>query len=44
MGSSDEHFALGLNQGGFIFFIVLLVVCFPLAWIPFIVDSCKAKP
>ena len=34
--------ALGLNQGGFILMIVLFFVCFPLFWIPFIIDSCKA--
>ena len=36
--------ALGLNQGGFILFIVLLFVCLPLCWIPFIIDSYKADP
>lgn len=33
---------LGLNQNGLILFIVLLVICFPLAWIPWLVESCKA--
>ena len=39
-----KEMALGLNQGGFILFIVLLFVCLPLCWIPFIIDSCKADP
>lgn len=35
---------LGLNQNGLIAFIVLLLLCFPLAWIPWLVDACKADP
>lgn len=31
----------GLNQTGLILFIVLLLFCLPLCWIPFSVDSCK---
>ena len=31
----------GLNQMGLILFIVLLLFCLPLCWIPFVVDSCK---
>lgn len=34
---------LGLNQTGLIVFIILIVVCLPLCWIPFIVDSMKAE-
>jgi len=33
---------LGLNQNGVILFIILLLVCLPLCWIPFIVDGMKA--
>lgn len=33
---------LGLNQTGIIVFIILLIVCLPLCWIPWLVDSCKA--
>lgn len=33
---------LGLNQSGVIAFIVLLLVCLPLAWLPFVIKSCKA--
>ena len=43
MAKGKEVF-LGLNQNGLIAFIVLLIVCFPLAWIPWLVDSCKSDP
>ena len=35
---------LGLNQTGLIAFIILLVFCLPLCWIPFLIDSCKGNP
>ena len=35
---------LGLNQTGVITFIVLLLVCLPLCWIPFLIDSMKSDP
>jgi hypothetical protein len=35
---------LGLNQTGMIVFIVLLLVCLPLCWIPFLIDSMKGEP
>lgn len=34
---------LGLNQNGLILFLVLLFLCLPLCWIPWLVDSCKAE-
>ena len=34
----------GLNQTGLIFFIVLLLVCFPLCWIPWLIDGMKGEP
>lgn len=34
----------GLNQNGLIVFIILLVVCLPLCWIPFLIDSMKGNP
>lgn len=34
----------GLNQTGLIVFILGLVFCFPLAAIPFFVDSMKGDP
>ena len=43
MPQGKEMF-LGLNQNGLIAFIVLLLLCFPLAWIPWLVDACKADP
>ncbi len=33
---------MGLNQTGVILFFVLLVLCFPTCWLPFIIPSCKA--
>ena len=32
---------IGLNQTGLIAFILLLFLCLPLCWIPFLMDSCK---
>jgi len=40
---SDEAVFLGLNQTGVIAFIILLLVCFPLCWLPFVLGQCKAK-
>ena len=34
----------GLNQTGLIVFIILLVGCFPLCWIPWVVDSMRGEP
>lgn len=41
MPQGDEVFA-GLNQSGLIVFIILLVVCLPLCWLPWVIDSTKA--
>jgi hypothetical protein len=35
---------LGLNQTGLIVFIILIIVCLPLCWIPFLIDSMKGEP
>ncbi len=35
---------IGLNQSGLIVFIILIVVCLPLCWIPFLVDSLRGTP
>jgi hypothetical protein len=35
---------LGLNQTGVIVAILLLVFCFPLCWLPLVIDSMKADP
>lgn len=40
----DKAVFLGLNQTGLIVFIVLILLCLPLCWIPFIVDSMKGIP
>jgi len=37
----DEVF-FGLNKNGVILFIILLLGCFPLCWIPFLIDGMKA--
>ena len=42
MAQGEEVF-LGLNKNGVIVFIILILVCLPLCWIPFIVDSMKAS-
>ena len=34
----------GLNQTGLIVFIVLILVCTPLCWIPWLIDSMKGDP
>ncbi len=31
----------GLNQTGILLFVVLILFCLPLCWLPFVVDSCK---
>jgi hypothetical protein len=41
-GKSGTAVFLGLNQSGVIAFIILLLVCLPLAWLPWVVKSCKA--
>ena len=41
--NSKNEFALGLNTGGFILFIVLLFWCIPLCWIPWVIPSLKAR-
>lgn len=33
---------MGLNQTGVVLFFILLVLCFPTCWLPFIIPSCKA--
>ena len=42
---ADEYKAVfaGLNQTGMIVFIVLVLVCVPLCWIPWVVDSMKGE-
>lgn len=37
----ENKFA-GLNQNGLILFIILIVVCLPLCWLPWIIGGCKA--
>jgi hypothetical protein len=36
--------ALGLTQSGLILFIVLLVFCIPLCWLPWVIKDLKAQP
>jgi hypothetical protein len=43
MADPNKEVFLGLNQTGVIVFIILLVVCLPLCWLPFVIDSMKAK-
>lgn len=41
MAKGKEVF-LGLNQNGMILFVILLVICLPVCWIPWLIDDCKA--
>ena len=43
MPQGKEVFA-GLNQTGLIVFIILLLVCLPLCWLPWVIDSMKSDP
>lgn len=43
MAQGEDKFA-GLNQNGLIVFIILLLVCIPLCWLPWVIDSLKAEP
>jgi hypothetical protein len=42
MPQGEEKFA-GLNQTGLIVFIILIFVCLPLCWLPWVIDSMKAE-
>lgn len=33
----------GLNQTGLIVFILLIFLCLPLCWLPFVIDSMKGE-
>lgn len=35
---------LGLNKTGVIAFVLMFFLCFPLCFIPFLLDSCKGAP
>ena len=41
--TSKQEAALGLTTGGLILFIVLLLVCLPLCWLPWVIDSTRAR-
>jgi len=41
MASGKEVF-LGLNQQGVILFIVLVIVCLPLCWLPWVIEKFKS--
>lgn len=32
-----------LSSGGWILFVVLLLFCLPLCWLPFVIDGCKEE-
>ena len=40
MADGQDVFA-GLNKQGVILFIVLIFVCLPLCWLPWVIDSMK---
>jgi hypothetical protein len=41
MASDNKAVFAGLNQTGLIVFILLIFLCLPLCWIPFVVPSMK---
>ncbi len=41
--TSKKEAAMGLTTAGLILFIVLLFVCLPLCWLPWVIDSTRAK-
>lgn len=43
MGGPKEEAALGLTWAGLVLFIVLLFVCLPLCWLPWVLDSTRAS-
>jgi hypothetical protein len=38
----QQECALGLTKTGLIVFIVLLILCLPLCWLPWVIKSLKA--
>jgi hypothetical protein len=43
ISGDKKEFALGLNTGGFVLFIVLLFLCLPLCWLPWVIESTRAN-
>jgi hypothetical protein len=43
MPEAQENY-IGLNKNGLIVFIILLIVCLPLCWLPWVISSLKAAP
>ncbi|MDY7011616.1 MAG: DUF4339 domain-containing protein [Planctomycetota bacterium] len=45
LSSSDKNkeVVFGLNMAGVVVFIILLLCCIPLCWLPWVIDSLKAK-
>jgi hypothetical protein len=43
-GITKVEGALGLTTQGLIIFIVLLLFCLPLCWLPWVIKDLKAKP
>jgi hypothetical protein len=39
---AGKQAAMGLNTNGLILFIVLIVVCLPLCWLPWVIEATKA--
>ena len=42
-GPQKKECALGLTQTGLILFIVLLVCCVPLCWLPWVIKDFRAQ-
>ena len=42
--SDNEHFAIGLNRKGFMYFVILFIIFFPIAFMPWMSKELRAKP
>ncbi|HTU26314.1 MAG TPA: hypothetical protein VMF30_12995 [Pirellulales bacterium] len=41
MSDNNKAIFAGLNMTGTIAFVLLVVLCLPLCWLPFVIKSCK---
>ena len=41
--AKGDEAALGLTTAGLVIFIVLLLTCLPLCWLPWVIDSLQAR-
>ncbi len=41
--SEKKEAALGLTSNGLVLFIILLLFCLPLCWLPWVIDSMRVR-